>query len=142
MQPPPPGAPPGGPQGWGAPPGAPPQGPVGGWGTALPPGVNPYTPGNPTGGTQTEPMGIIALVLGIVSVPVYFCCGPVALAANIVGLVLGFVSINRCNNEPQRYQGKGLAIAALVINALFLILNLVMIEFFFGLMGVGLLSGP
>ncbi len=87
-------------------------------------------------------MGIIALVLGVISIPVYFCCGPVALAANAVGLVLGFVSMSRCNNEPERYQGKGLAIGALVVNALFLILNVVLIVFVFGLMGIGMLSGP
>lgn len=94
-------------------------------------------------GSATEPMGIISLVLGVVSVPAYFCCSAFALVFNIAGLVLGFVSLSRVNSQPGRYtSGKGIAIAALVVNALFLILNVVLIIFVFGIMGLGILAGP
>lgn len=160
MQPP----PPGGPRGWGSPPappgsgnpggyggpgapggyGGPPAGPVGGYGIGLPPGVSPDAGagGGPMYGSQQEPMAIVGLVLAAVAVPMYFCCGAFSLVANVVGLVLGFVSLSRVNSAPERYQGRGLAIGAIIANGLMLLANVVMMIFFFGLMGIGLMSSP
>lgn len=134
----PPGSPTGprGPVGWSSPPG-----PIGGYGLGLPPGVSVQAAYAPTGG-GTEPMGIVSLVLGVVSIPAYFCCSVFALVFNIAGLVLGFVSYSRVSSQPERYSGKGIAIAALVVNGIFLLLNIALIVFVFGIMGLGMLSGP
>lgn len=96
----------------------------------------------PTGGA-TEPMGIVSLVLGVISVPAYFCCSVFALVFNLAGIVLGFVALSRVSSQPGRYSsGKGIAIAALVVNGLFLILNIVLVIFVFGIMGLGILTSP
>ena len=92
-------------------------------------------------GAQQEPMGIVSLVLAAVSLPLYMCCGFFALAANLVGLILGFVSMSRIKNEPQRFQGRGLAIAGLAVNGGLLLLNVILTVFVFGLMGIGMLAG-
>ena len=125
----------------------PPHGPPGGYGIGLPPGVDPMagagpTAGGPGYGQQQEPMAIVSLVLGIVAIPIWGCCGPASLVATIAGLVLGFVSLARLNKEPERYTGKPLAITALVLNAVFTLGNVVLLVFFVGIMGVGILSGP
>jgi hypothetical protein len=122
------------------------MGPPGGYGIGLPPGVDPMTGGGPGGGpgqgSQQEPMAIISLVLGVVAIPLWFCCGLFSLALTVVGVILGFVSLGRFNREPGRYTGKPLAIAGLVVNGLFLVVNVVLMIFFVGIMGIGILSGP
>ncbi len=92
-------------------------------------------------GAQQEPMAIVSIVLAAVSLPLYFCCGAFALAANLVGLILGFVSMSRIKNEPARYSGRGLAIAGLAVNGAFLVLNIVLMVFVFGMVGLGMLAG-
>lgn len=127
---------------------APPYGPPGGYGIGLPPGVDPMAGAGPGGAgpgfgmQQQEPMAIVSLVLGVIAIPLWGCCGPASLAVTLVGLILGFVSLGRLNREPQRFTGKGLAIAGLAINGVLTLVNIVAMIFFFGLMGVGILSGP
>jgi hypothetical protein len=93
-------------------------------------------------GQQQEPMAIVSLVVGVVSIPLWGCCGPASLAASVIGLIFGFVSLGRLSREPERYTGKPLAIAGLAINGLVTLVNAVLMIFFFGLMGFGMLSGP
>lgn len=93
-------------------------------------------------GNQQEPLAIVSLVIGVVSIPLWGCCGPASLAASVIGLIFGFVSLGRFSREPERYTGKPLAIAGLVINALVTLVNVVLMIFFFGMMGIGILGGP
>lgn len=156
MQPPPGGS------GWGAPPGAPPpptppggggpagwatpsaHGPPGGYGLALPPGVSTQSAYRPPGGGSTDPLGIISLILGVLAVPLYFCCGAfgmiVNVALNLTGVVLALVALNRAKSRPD--QSKGIPIAGLIVNGLLLLLSIGLIVFFVGVVGVGVLSGP
>jgi hypothetical protein len=50
--------------------------------------------------------GFICSALGIV------CCGPVV---STIGLVLSIIGLTQVNKDPQRYSGKGLAIAGIVL---------------------------
>ena len=156
MQPPPGGS------GWGAPPGAPPpptppggggptgwstpstHGPPGGYGLALPPGVSAPRAYAHGGGGSTEPLGIVSLILGVLSIPLYFCCGVFGMVLNLVlnltGIVLALVALSRAKSRPG--QSKAIPIAGLVINGLLLLLSIGLIVFFVGIMGVGLLSSP
>jgi hypothetical protein len=87
-------------------------------------------------------MAIVALVLGVVAIPIWSCCGPASLVATAAGLILGIVSLGRVNREPGRYAGKQLAIIAIALNALFTLGNLVLLIFVAGMFGIGILSGP
>jgi hypothetical protein len=98
--------------------------------------------GGPGYGSQQEPLAIVSLVLGVIALPLFGCCGLASLAATLVGLILGFVSLGRVNREPERYSSKGLTIAALAINAVLTLMALVMTIFVVGMMGFGILSGP
>ncbi len=110
---PPPGAPPGGgftPPGWNAPPG--------GYGVGLPPGVSPSAGyGGPPGAAQDQ-LAIVSLLLGVFSLLLMFCCGPLSIVLGIAAVTFGLVSISRINKEPMRYRGKGTAIAGVVVGAL------------------------
>ena len=113
---PPPGAPPppggGGfnPPGWNAPPG--------GYGVGLPPGVSANAGyGGPPGQTQDQ-FAVVSLVLGIFGLLLVFCCGPLSIVLGIAAVTFGLVSLSRIAKEPERYSGKPLAIAGIVIGAL------------------------
>jgi type II secretory pathway pseudopilin PulG len=59
-------------------------------------------------------LAVASLVMGILSIILcsLFLVGP------IVGIVLGILAINKANKQPQEYEGKGLAIAGIVLSAL------------------------
>ena len=132
---PPGGAPPGGgpPGGFGGPPAGPPGGyggPPGGY--VPPPGYGSPAPGVPppnfaAGGGATDPLATTSLVLGIISLPLHFCCylgWPVGIAA----IVCGIIAVARSGKEPQRYSGKGLAWGGMISAGLgFLMIILVFV---------------
>jgi hypothetical protein len=78
-------------------------------------------------GRQSEPMALVSLILGIVSLPGHFCCylgWPLGIAA----IVLGIVSLTKIKKEPQRYSGAGMAwggIASAAVGFLLILLMLV-----------------
>jgi hypothetical protein len=97
---------------------------------------------SPTAGGGVEPTGLVGLILGVLSVPLYLCCGGLSLVLNLVGFGLGVASLGRVRSSPDRYGSRAVAIAALVVNGVLLLLNVVLMLFVFGMMGFGLLSGP
>ena len=107
------------PPGYGAPPpgyGAPPPPP--GYG-APPPGYGGqpqygYQPGGPKPGTNG--LAIASLVTGILG-----CCGPLAIAA----IVLGIVARGQIKQSGQ--QGEGLAIAGIICGALWLVVSILLV---------------
>jgi len=113
--------------------------PPGGYGLALPPGVNPtYGAGGP-GGNETEPMGVTSLVLGVISLPAFACCSAFALVFNVAGVIFGFVSLSRINREPHRFSSKGMTVAALIVNGVLLLINILLAIFVVGMFGIGLM---
>jgi hypothetical protein len=93
-------------------------------------------------GSQQEPMAVVSIVLCVVAVPIWSCCGPASLVATVAGVILAIVSLGRVNREPERYSGKQLSMVALVLNALFTLGNLILLLFVVGMFGFGLLSSP
>ncbi|MGG5505450.1 MULTISPECIES: DUF4190 domain-containing protein [unclassified Myroides] len=75
----------------------------------------PPVPSQKSGNTQV--LGILALVAGIIALPSSFipCFGLVALIVAVVAIVLGILTISSAkkNNEP-----KGLGVAGLVLGAI------------------------
>jgi hypothetical protein len=95
-----------------------------------PPGYGSPAPGVPppmTAGGATDPLAITSLVLGIISLPLHFCCylgWPVGIAA----IVCGIISVVRIGKEPNRYAGKGLAWGGMIAAGLgFLMIILVFV---------------
>ncbi|HSS19122.1 MAG TPA: DUF4190 domain-containing protein [Pyrinomonadaceae bacterium] len=100
----------------------PPQPLQSGWAPPPPP---PY----PTRPQQS--LAVASLILGLVSVTLGLCCYFGILTAP-VGLVMGIVAIVQNKNEPQKYGGKGMAIAGIVTSALYFVV-LVVIVLLYGL---------
>lgn len=73
-----------------------------------------------TGEPPRQGMAIAALVCGILGV---VGCWPVG----IVGLILGIVALVKAGNQPQRYRGKGMAIAGICTGGLSLLMFPMMI---------------
>jgi hypothetical protein len=82
-------------------------------------------------GSPTEPLAIWSLVLSLLGL---FCCG---LLSGVPGIICGHVALSKINKNPA-LQGRGLAMAGLIIGyfaALFWLLYLI----FFG--GIAMLRG-
>jgi hypothetical protein len=84
-----------------------------------------------------QSLAAASMVLGLVSITVGWCCSFGVLTGPIA-LILGIVALVQNKNDPAKYGGKGLAIAGVVMGALyFVILALVIL-----LYGIGfILSG-
>jgi len=117
---PPGGGPPGyGPPGYGPPPGGPPGygPPPGGFG--APPGFSPPGPQ----GSRVNPLAVISLVLGILSIP-GCCCWFTSAPMAVAGLACGIIGMGKIRSNPQMWHGHGLAIAGVVCSAVGIALSL------------------
>jgi hypothetical protein len=79
----------------------------------------------PTATTKTEPLAIWSLVLSLVGL---FCCG---FVLGVPGIVCGHLALSKIQKEPA-LQGRGLAIAGLVIGYVAATFWLLWILFFGG----------
>ena len=97
----------------------PPPSPVSGWQDQ---GLGAQTPFQPPmamqGQNQTLP--IISLVLGIISL----CCY-IGWATGPAALITGYLGMKNCNNDPNQYGGKGLAIAGMIVGGIFMAIWLI-----------------
>ena len=96
-------------------------------GAPTPPPLNEQAPvigtyyGNSVGfsvsGPRNDGLGIASMIVGIVGLTLT-CCWFVAIAADIVAIVLGIVSLNKISNSNGERSGKGFAIAGIVLGGL------------------------
>lgn len=87
---------------------------------------------------STDSTAGAALALGVISVPLSFCCGVLAFAVNLVGLGLAIAAVVRATRAGGRFGNRPLAYAALIVNGLVLIANIAIMGFFvFGAFGGG-----
>jgi hypothetical protein len=98
-------------------------------GTTTTPGNIPATIVAPPTAPRNNPLAVAGLILGILALTLGFCC--YGLPFNIAALILSIIGLVQINKEPQRYSGKGMAIAGLILailsfalGALLLILGL------------------
>ena len=69
---------------------------------------------------------ITSFVIGILSV---LCpCWPFFVFP-VVGVVFGIIGLNRMGKEPDRYSGKGLAVAGIVLGALSIVMMIIFLIF-------------
>lgn len=123
---------------YGAGPGAPAQQSYGGY-----PNQDPYVQGGYQPGRKVKDgkgMGIASLVLGIVSVLLFWLLGLFIIAA-LIGLILGIISVVRASKARA---GKGFGIAGLILNGLGLILNglILVLSLIFGAAMIQVFNDP
>ena len=78
----------------------------------VPPAIGPW-PGTSTAGQlpKTNSFATAGLIFGILSVTC--CCG---CPFNILGLVFSLIGWSQINRHPERYEGRGPAIAGLILS--------------------------
>lgn len=82
--------------------------------------------------TQDQTLPIVSLVLGVLSL--IFSCGCYGgLWLGIPALVVGYLGMTNANNNPERYTGKGMAIAGMIIGGITVLFTIgFIILIFFG----------
>ena len=100
---------------WGPPAGQPPMGQFG-----MPPQMSGPPPSM---GPKTNVLAIIGLVLGILAWTIGWCCGGPIFA--LAGAICSFIAMNQIKAQPEIHGGRGLALAALIVNIVGLVLTTV-----------------
>ena len=88
-----------------------------------PPIIGPPRPGISTAGQspKTNSFATAGLIFGILSGTCF--CGFCGWPFNILGLVFSLIGLSQINRHPERYEGRGLAIAGLILSAASLVLG-------------------
>ena len=88
-----------------------------------PPIIGPPRPGTSMAGqlSKTNSFATAGLIFGILSVTSFCCCCGCPL--NILGLVFSLIGLSQINRHPEIYEGRGLAIAGLILSAASLVLG-------------------
>jgi len=79
--------------------------------TMPPPAIAPPAPSH-----RTNPLATAGFVCGILSVTLICCCG--GFPFNILGLIFSIIALLQINENPTRFEGRGLAIAGLILSAI------------------------
>jgi hypothetical protein len=88
-----------------------------------PPIIGPPRPGISTAGQlpKTNSFATAGLIFGILSGTCF--CGCCGCPFNIFGIVFSLIGLSQINRHPERYEGRGLAIAGLILSAASLVLG-------------------
>jgi hypothetical protein len=76
---------------------------------------------------KTNSFAVTGLVLGILSITGGLCC--YGLPFNILGVIFSIIGLTQIHNHPETYEGKGMAIAGLVLSLLGILVMLGLISF-------------
>jgi hypothetical protein len=63
---------------------------------------------------KSSALAVTSLILGAISMTFGLCCC-YGLPFNITGLIFSIIALSQIKNNPERYDGKGMAIAGLVL---------------------------
>ncbi len=88
----------------------------------IPPIIGPPRAGISTAGQlpKTNFFATAGLIFGILSLMCFCCCG---CPFNILGLVFSLIGLSQINRHPELYEGRGLAIAGLILSVASLVLG-------------------
>lgn len=64
---------------------------------------------------QTNGFAVASLVLGILTLPMCY----LGIITGLLGIVFGILGIRQVNDQPERFVGKGLAVAGIILSAIF-----------------------
>lgn len=84
----------------------------------------PYSP-PAVNNSQDQTLPIISLVLGVIGFVLICCHGGIPLG--IAALITGYLGMKNADQNPQKYGGKGMAIAGMILGAIGLVSGLVFI---------------
>ena len=83
------------------------------------PGPDPYAPQYPTApglagygpppSTQSNAIGVLALVLGVAAIPLGVCCGVLGGALGVAGVVLGLIGMRKADEGQATNRGMAIA---------------------------------
>ena len=91
---------------------------------SIPQPIQPLTGQNAIGsGQKTNGFAVAGFVLGLCSLFSFCCCA--LLPLNLLGLTFSIIGLMQINRQPENYNGKGLAIAGLIISGLSLLFSIV-----------------
>jgi hypothetical protein len=82
---------------------------------------------------KNHPMAVGGMVMGILSLTLGLCCC-YGLPFNILGLIFSIAALIQIQNRPDLYQGKGMAIAGLILSILSLLVGI-------GMFTIGMAAG-
>jgi len=85
-----------------------------------------YQESIPATGQKLEIMGLIAMIAGIIGLPIAFCCSILALPFPLASIPLGIISLNKISKNPNEYKGKGFALTGIILGGIVLILAITM----------------
>ncbi|MEV0393401.1 DUF4190 domain-containing protein [Polymorphospora rubra] len=75
--------------------------------------------------SQNNTLGLIGMIVGIVALPLAFCCGLFSLPFGIGAIVLGFLGKNKA--DQGQASNRGQAMAALICGASSIVLAIIMV---------------
>lgn len=81
-----------------------------------------YREAIPVTNQKLEIMGLISMIVGIVGLPIAFCCSLFALPFPIASIILGIISFMKISKQPNEFKGKGFAIAGIILGVVVVLL--------------------
>lgn len=84
-------------------------------------------------------LAIGSMVVGIISLVSFFAC-PIGIVLGLPGVVCGHMSLVQIRNSGNQMQGKGMAIAGLIMNYVAMAIGAVILLFFVLFIGIGAAS--
>ena len=91
----------------------------------VPPAIAPQAIAPPTPTRKTNGFATTGLICGILSLTLCWCCG--GFPFNVLGLVFSIVALLQINENPQIHEGRGLAIAGIILTAASFLIFLVLL---------------
>jgi hypothetical protein len=83
----------------------------------VPPGVGYGAPPS----TQNNTLGLLALIFGVLSIPLGFCCGILSVPAGLAGIVLGILGIRKA--AEGQASNRGMAVAGAICGGVGLVVT-------------------
>ena len=76
--------------------------------------------------SPTQTLAVVALCLGVGSLTIGWCCS-LGLLLGPAALITGFIALSQIKKDPQRYTGRGLAIAGMICGGVYIALYLLIL---------------
>ncbi len=90
--------------------------------------VSPPPAYRPTAARKTNSMATLGLVMGIISVSFGLCCC-YGMPFNVLGVIFSLIGLSQIRQDPLGQQGKGVALAGLILSLVGILFALVLFSF-------------